>query len=496
MKHAPATKHASAFEMKKRQRLDDEKARLFKEKEDAANLKREAKNARRRAQDAASKKQKAAAAKAAAEKAAEKAAAEKASAEKAAAEKAAAEKAAKEALALKSAKTANAKTAAVAAFSEARCKQLEKDVAVAKRKLVEEIALRTQIEKEKDGYRSQLTIAAQAANVTVTETRAGSFKVAAVVPSPGKANSRLVRQQGKHVQILMMLFIIIIHKFKKQSFHVDSRNEAVAVAEVPSSARDDLRIVAFTATEGSPGATSRLALGPGNSAPILAASGLAADGLPAAIDATTARAAGPGNSAPFLAASGLATDGLPAAIVATTARAAGPDNSAVTAVAAITAGGPPVAMDATILSAEVVARHVQDSLAEFKGMIGPAVLEAVKQILPKLQEGTPLIAPSIEPQRTSAIVSVHGRSQPREDGRFDRDFPRPGSYHESVRGTYYDSPRDREFYDSRRDSCRDDARRSDAQRYSNQIRGGMSSYDSWHDVHDGFRSSGHFYRGR
>jgi colicin import membrane protein len=168
-------KHASAFEMKKRQRLDDEKARLFKEKEDAANLKREAKNARRRAQDAASKKQKAAAAKAAAEKAAEKAAAEKASAEKAAAEKAA-----KEALALKSAKTANAKTAAVAAFSEARCKQLEKDVAVAKRKLVEEIALRTQIEKEKDGYRSQLTIAAQAANVTVTETRAGSFKVAAV----------------------------------------------------------------------------------------------------------------------------------------------------------------------------------------------------------------------------------------------------------------------------------------------------------------------------
>lgn len=263
----------------------------------------------------------------------------------------------------------------------------------------------------------------------------------------------------------MMLFIIIIHKCKKQSFHVDSRNEAVAVAEVPSSARDDLRIVAFTATEGSPGATSRLALGPGNSAPILAASG-------------------------------LATDGLPAAIVATTARAAGPDNSAVTAVAAITAGGPPVAMDATILSAEVVARHVQDSLAEFKGMIGPAVLEAVKQILPKLQEGTPLIAPSIEPQRTSAIVSVHGRSQPREDGRFDRDFPRPGSYHESVRGTYYDSPRDREFYDSRRDSCRDDARRSDAQRYSNQIRGGMSSYDSWHDVHDGFRSSGHFYRGR
>jgi hypothetical protein len=489
-------KHASAFEMKKRQRLDDEKARLFKEKEDAANLKREAKNARRRAQDAASKKQKAAAAKAAAEKAAEKAAAEKASAEKAAAEKAAAEKAAKEALALKSAKTANAKTAAVAAFSEARCKQLEKDVAVAKRKLVEEIALRTQIEKEKDGYRSQLTIAAQAANVTVTETRAGSFKVAAVVPSPGKANSRLVRQQGKHVQILMMLFIIIIHKFKKQSFHVDSRNEAVAVAEVPSSARDDLRIVAFTATEGSPGATSRLALGPGNSAPILAASGLAADGLPAAIDATTARAAGPGNSAPILAASGLAADGLPAAIVATTARAAGPDNSAVTAVAAITAGGPPVAMDATILSAEVVARHVQDSLAEFKGMIGPAVLEAVKQILPKLQEGTPLIAPSIEPQRTSAIVSVHGRSQPREDGRFDRDFPRPGSYHESVRGTYYDSPRDREFYDSRRDSCRDDARRSDAQRYSNQIRGGMSSYDSWHDVHDGFRSSGHFYRGR
>jgi len=489
-------KHASAFEMKKRQRLDDEKARLFKEKEDAANLKREAKNARRRAQDAASKKQKAAAAKAAAEKAAEKAAAEKASAEKAAAEKAAAEKAAKEALALKSAKTANAKTAAVAAFSEARCKQLEKDVAVAKRKLVEEIALRTQIEKEKDGYRSQLTIAAQAANVTVTETRAGSFKVAAVVPSPGKANSRLVRQQGKHVQILMMLFIIIIHKFKKQSFHVDSRNEAVAVAEVPSSARDDLRIVAFTATEGSPGATSRLALGPGNSAPILAASGLAADGLPAAIDATTARAAGPGNSAPVLAASGLAADGLPAAIVATTARAASPDNSAVTAVAAITAGGPPVAMDATILSAEVVARHVQDSLAEFKGMIGPAVLEAVKQILPKLQEGTPLIAPSIEPQRTSAIVSVHGRSQPREDGRFDRDFPRPGSYHESVRGTYYDSPRDREFYDSRRDSCRDDARRSDAQRYSNQIRGGMSSYDSWHDVHDGFRSSGHFYRGR
>lgn len=489
-------KHASAFEMKKRQRLDDEKARLFKEKEDAANLKREAKNARRRAQDAASKKQKAAAAKAAAEKAAEKAAAEKASAEKAAAEKAAAEKAAKEALALKSAKTANAKTAAVAAFSEARCKQLEKDVAVAKRKLVEEIALRTQIEKEKDGYRSQLTIAAQAANVTVTETRAGSFKVAAVVPSPGKANSRLVRQQGKHVQILMMLFIIIIHKFKKQSFHVDSRNEAVAVAEVPSSARDDLRIVAFTATEGSPGATSRLALGPGNSAPILAASGLAADGLPAAIDATTARAAGPGNSAPILAASGLAADGLPAAIVATTARAASPDNSAVTAVAAITAGGPPVAMDATILSAEVVARHVQDSLAEFKGMIGPAVLEAVKQILPKLQEGTPLIAPSIEPQRTSAIVSVHGRSQPREDGRFDRDFPRPGSYHESVRGTYYDSPRDREFYDSRRDSCRDDARRSDAQRYSNQIRGGMSSYDSWHDVHDGFRSSGHFYRGR
>jgi len=496
MKHAPATKHASAFEMKKRQRLDDEKARLFKEKEDAANLKREAKNARRRAQDAASKKQKAAAAKAAAEKAAEKAAAEKASAEKAAAEKAAAEKAAKEALALKSAKTANAKTAAVAAFSEARCKQLEKDVAVAKRKLVEEIALRTQIEKEKDGYRSQLTIAAQAANVTVTETRAGSFKVAAVVPSPGKANSRLVRQQGKRVQILMMLFIIIIHKCKKQSFHVDSRNEAVAVAEVPSSARDDLRIVAFTATEGSPGATSRLALGPGNSAPILAASGLAADGLPAAIDATTARAAGPGNSAPVLAASGLAADGLPAAIVATTARAASPDNSAVTAVAAITAGGPPVAMDATILSAEVVARHVQDSLAEFKGMIGPAVLEAVKQILPKLQEGTPLIAPSIEPQRTSAIVSVHGRSQPREDGRFDRDFPRPGSYHESVRGTYYDSPRDREFYDSRRDSCRDDARRSDAQRYSNQIRGGMSSYDSWHDVHDGFRSSGHFYRGR
>ena len=491
MKHAPATKHASAFEMKKRQRLDDEKARLFKEKEDAANLKREAKNARRRAQDAASKKQKAAAAKAAAEKAAEKAAAEKA-----AAEKAAAEKAAKEALALKSAKTANAKTAAVAAFSEARCKQLEKDVAVAKRKLVEEIALRTQIEKEKDGYRSQLTIAAQAANVTVTETRAGSFKVAAVVPSPGKANSRLVRQQGKRVQILMMLFIIIIHKFKKQSFHVDSRNEAVAVAEVPSSARDDLRIVAFTATEGSPGATSRLALGPGNSAPILAASGLAADGLPAAIDATTARAAGPGNSAPILAASGLAADGLPAAIVATTARAASPDNSAVTAVAAITAGGPPVTMDATILSAEVVARHVQDSLAEFKGMIGPAVLEAVKQILPKLQEGTPLIAPSIEPQRTSAIVSVHGRSQPREDGRFDRDFPRPGSYHESVRGTYYDSPRDREFYDSRRDSCRDDARRSDAQRYSNQIRGGMSSYDSWHDVHDGFRSSGHFYRGR
>jgi colicin import membrane protein len=210
-------KHASAFEMKKQQRLDDERARLFKEKEDAANLKREAKNARRRAQDAASKKQKAAAAKAAAEKAAEKAAAEKASAEKAAAEKAAAEKAAKEALALKSAKTANAKTAAVAAFSEARCKQLEKDVAVAKRKLVEEIALRTQIEKEKDGYRSQLTIAAQAANVTVTETRAGSFKVAAVVPSPGKANSRLVRQQGKRVQILMMLFIIIIHKCKKQS---------------------------------------------------------------------------------------------------------------------------------------------------------------------------------------------------------------------------------------------------------------------------------------
>ena len=294
----------------------------------------------------------------------------------------------------------------------------------------------------------------------------------------------------------MMLFIIIIHKCKKQSFHVDSRNEAVAVAEVPSSARDDLRVVAFTATEGSPGATSRLALGPGNSAPILAASGLAADGLPAAIDATTAPAAGPGNSAPILAASGLAADGLPAAIVATTARAASPDNSAVTAVAAITAGGPPVAMDATILSAEVVARHVQDSLAEFKGMIGPAVLEAVKQILPKLQEGTPLIAPSIEPQRTSAIVSVHGRSQPREDGRFDRDFPRPGSYHESVRGTYYDSPRDREFYDSRRDSCRDDARRSDAQRYSNQIRGGMSSYDSWHDVHDGFRSSGHFYRGR
>jgi len=175
-----------------------------------------------------------------------------------------------------------------------------------------------------------------------------------------------------------------------------------------------------------------------------------------------------------------------------------------TVVVAISTGASPVAIDATTvapLSLDAISKQWQDSLAELKGMT--AMIQAASKVAPKADDGTPSAASLNEPvgvehelRRESAVVSVHGQSHPSEDRRLGRDLPRPGSYHDSVRGAYYESeqPRLREVYDSRQDSFVEDGRRSEGSRYSHHARGGMPSYDRRdgsrsYDRQDGSRSS-------